>query len=210
MPDAWHCWFSNVVSPSNGLFANDEFLMNEPTAPTVLRFWFDEIEQSHWFRKDAAFDKQLEERFGALLEQAKAGKLDGWHESAAGSLALIIVLDQFSRNIHRDSGRAFEADGKALQLALEGIERGFDKNLSLEQRSFYYLPLRHSEDLSMQQLGLKKTRELNAAGYGSDKFALNHLELIERFGRFPHRNRVLGRQNTPAEEAYLADGKAGF
>lgn len=184
--------------------------MRNLSATDVLKFWFEDIEQSSWFRKDAAFDSALEKRFGALLERAKAGELDNWHETPQGSLALIIVLDQFSRNIHRDSGRAFEADGKALQLTLEGIERGFDEELSLEQRSFYYLPLRHAEDLLMQQLGLKKTRELNAAGYGSDKFALNHLELIERFGRFPHRNRVLGRPNTPEEDAYLADGKAGF
>ncbi|MGB5347291.1 MAG: DUF924 family protein [Woeseia sp.] len=184
--------------------------MSNQSATEVLKFWFEDIEQSSWFRKDAEFDSALEKRFGVLLERAAAGELDEWCDTPQGSLALIIVLDQFSRNIHRDSGRAFEADSKALQLTLEGIERGLDEKLSLEQRSFYYLPLRHSEDLSMQQLGLKKTRELNAAGYGSDKFALNHLELIERFGRFPHRNRVLGRQNTPAEEAYLADGKAGF
>jgi len=97
-----------------------------------------------------------------------------------------------------------------LQLTLEAIEKSLDEELTPEQRSFIYLPLRHAEDLTMQQLGLEKTRKLNALGYGSDKYALNHLEIIERFGRFPHRNKVLGRENTPAEDAYLADGKAGF
>lgn len=176
----------------------------------VLQFWFEDIEPSCWFKKDSAFDKALQERFGILLTRAKDNELDHWCETPRGSLALIIALDQFSRNIYRDDPRAFEADAKALKLTLDGIEKGLDKSLTLEQRSFYYLPLRHAENLAMQQLGLAKTRELNAAGYGSDKYALNHLEIIERFGRFPHRNSALGRQSTEEELAYLKDGKAGF
>ena len=180
------------------------------TADEILKFWFEDIEHSCWFRKDPEFDRQLEERFGDTLIQARDGQLDQWHETPQGSLALIVVLDQFSRNIHRESPTAFAADAKALQLTLDGIENNFDMELSLEQRSFYYLPLRHAEDVEMQKLGLIKTREINAAGYGSDKYALNHLELIERFGRFPHRNNVLGRENTAEEELFLSDGKAGF
>lgn len=184
--------------------------MSEITADEVLQFWFEDIEHSRWFRKDDEFDRELEQRFGALLTQAKSNQLDDWAATSHGRLALIIVLDQFSRNIYRDSAAAFEADAKALQLATDGIRQGLDQDLTLEQRSFFYLPLRHAEDLAMQELGLVKTRELNAAGYGSDTYALNHLELIQRFGRFPHRNHLLGRENTVEEERYLSEGNAGF
>ncbi len=184
--------------------------MQQTSSDEILAFWFEEIEHSSWFKKDPAFDQALEARFGDTLQQAKNGRLDQWCVSPEGRLALIIVLDQFSRNIFRESGAAFSADAKALKLTVDGIEAGVDKGLSPEQRSFFCLPLRHAEDLAMQELGLRQTRELNAEGYGSDKYALNHLEIIQRFGRFPHRNKVLGRPNTTEEEAYLSDGKAGF
>jgi len=161
--------------------------MTDMVADDICRFWFDEIEHSSWFKKNPEFDQHLKDRFGVLLEQAKRDE-----------------LAQFSRNIHRDSAEAFAADAKALQLALEIVDKGLDKELTLEQRSFAYLPFRHAEDLAMQKIGLDKTRELNAAGYGSDKYAINHLSLIELFGRFPYRNKALGRSNTPEEEAYLA------
>ena len=180
------------------------------TPHDILNFWFEDIEKKRWFIKDAEFDRQLGERFGATLLIAKRGELDHWRDSAGGTLALIIVLDQFSRNLHRDSAEAFAADDKALQLCLGGIQSGIDKELTPEQRSFFYLPLRHAENLEMQKLGLEKTREINAEGYGTDKYALNHLELIERFGRFPHRNACLGRENTTEEKVYLNEGNAGF
>jgi len=184
--------------------------VNDLSSDDVLKFWFEDIEHSHWFRKDPDFDRELEQRFGDLLARARMDQLDHWCSSPRGRLALIVVLDQFSRNIHRESADAFDADPKALKLCLDGIEKRQDLQLTLEQRSFFYLPLRHAEDLAMQELGLIKTRELNDAGYGTDKYALNHLEIIQRFGRFPHRNEVLGRGNTPDEELYLADGTAGF
>ena len=184
--------------------------MNDVSVEEILQFWFEEIEQSRWFKKNPGFDRELEQRFGGVLTLAKNDRLDHWCDTPRGSLALIIVLDQFSRNIYRDTAGAFETDSKALQLTLDGIQKGLDEKLTLEQRSFYYLPLRHAENLAMQELGLAKTRELNNAGYGTDKYALNHLELIQRFGRFPHRNSVLGRRNTAEEESYLSDGKAGF
>jgi uncharacterized protein (DUF924 family) len=184
--------------------------MSEITADDILQFWFEDIEHSSWFRKDVEFDRELKQLFGGLLTQAKNNEMDDWATTSRGRLALIIVLDQFSRNIYRDSAVAFEADPKALQLTTDGIQQGLDQDLTLEQRSFFYLPLRHAEDLAMQELGLEKTRELNAAGYGSDKYALNHLELIQRFGRFPHRNHLLGRENTSEEERYLSEGNAGF
>jgi uncharacterized protein (DUF924 family) len=176
----------------------------------VLSFWFEEIDHSCWFKVNPEFDQELERRFGALLLRAKNDDLFSWRDTAAGRLAHIVVLDQFSRNIHRGSPLAFAGDPKALQLCLAGIESGADKELTPERRSFFYLPLRHAENLEMQELGLTKTREVNAEGYGSDKYALNHLEIIKRFDRFPHRNAVLGRQNTSGEESYLKDGKAGF
>ncbi len=184
--------------------------MTDIVADDICRFWFDEIEHSSWFKKNPEFDRDLENRFGALLEQAKHDELDHWCDCATGYLGLIVVLDQFSRNIHRESAEAFAADAKALQLAMEVLEKGLDEELTLEQRSFAYLPFRHAEDLAMQKIGLDKTREINAAGYGSDEYAISHLSIIERFGRFPHRNKVIGRQNTVDEEAYLSDGTAGF
>lgn len=181
--------------------------MSEIAAEDVCRYWFEEIEKSNWFKRSDEFDSELKEKFGELLEQAKAGQLDHWCDCAEGYLGLIVVLDQFSRNIHRDSAEAFAADDKALALANELIDKELDKELTLEQRSFAYLPFRHAEDLVMQHVGLKKTREINAEGYGSDKYAVGHLSIIERFGRFPHRNAVLGRENTSDEETFLA-GKA--
>ena len=183
--------------------------MQEKDIDEILQFWFEDIEHSRWFKRDPDFDRELDQRYGDLLMQAKNGRLDDWCESPRGCLALIIVLDQFSRNIYRESPASFEADPKALQLSVTGIEKGFDKELSLEQRSFFYLPLRHAEDLAMQKLGLEKTREINDAGYGTDRYALSHLAKIERFGRFPHRNKVLGRRNTAEEEEYLKASKAG-
>jgi uncharacterized protein (DUF924 family) len=184
--------------------------MSDVSAGDICRFWFEEIDHSRWFKQSDAFDDELRERFGTLLEQAKRGELDHWCDSAIGYLGLIIVLDQFSRNIHRDTAQAFAADDKAQGLVLQLIEQGLDKELTLEQRSFAYLPFRHAESLPMQKIGLDKTREINAAGYGSDKYAISHLSVIERFGRFPHRNAALGRKNTSDEETYLGGDALGF
>lgn len=184
--------------------------MSEINADEIIQFWFEDIEHSCWFKKDPEFDRELEQRFGAVLEQAKRGALDHWCNSARGYLGLIVVLDQFSRNIHRNTAEAFAADERALALALELVGKELDKELTLEQRSFAYLPFRHAEDIQMQMLGLKKTREINAEGYGTDKYAISHLSIIERFGRFPHRNAALGRENTSDEETYLAGDALGF
>ena len=184
--------------------------MSDITAEDILRFWFEDIEKSRWFIKDESFDRDLVKRFGALHARAGEGALDHWCDSARGRLALIILLDQFSRNMFRGSAAAFESDLATQQLALDGIQAGQDVELSPEERSFLYMPFRHAESLELQQLGLEKTRELNAQGYGSDKYALNHLVIIERFGRFPHRSEVLGRECTEKEDTYLAEGNKGF
>ena len=184
--------------------------MSEISADDIVQFWFEDIEHSRWFKKDPDFDRELQQRFGAVLEQGKSGELDHWCDCASGYLGLIIVLDQFSRNIFRGTAEAFAADELAQALAIELVDKGLDKQLTPEQRSFAYLPFRHAEDIQLQMLGLKKTREINAEGYGSDKYAISHLSIIERFGRFPHRNAALGRENTSDEETYLAGDALGF
>jgi len=123
--------------------------MNDRSVDEVLQFWFDDIEHSCWFKKDPVFDRELEQRFGDLLTLARNDQLDHWCDTARGRLALIIILDQFSRNIYRDTSRAFAADPRALQLTVNGIQEGSDEKLTAEQRSFFYLPLRHAENLSM-------------------------------------------------------------
>ncbi len=189
---------------------NCENEMQEEAIDEILQFWFEDIDHSRWFVKDPDFDRELEQRFGGLLAQARNNQLDEWCNTPRGCLALIVLLDQFSRNVYRGTPLSFKADPKALQLTLRGIEEQFDEELSLEQRSVFYLPLRHAENLEMQKLGLVKTREINDEGYGTDEYALNHLAVIERYGRFPHRNMILGRHNTPDEEEYLKDNEAGF
>lgn len=178
-----------------------------PPAPAraLLRFWFEDIDHEHWFGKSAAFDREIEQRFRAELEAARRGELDGWAESPRGTLALIVLLDQFSRNIFRDTPAAFEADAMALDLTIRGIEAGYDVALTPAERQFFYMPLMHAENLEAQRLSLEKARELVALGQGSEKYARAHHEIIAQFGRFPHRNRILGRLNTPAEDEYLKD-----
>jgi uncharacterized protein (DUF924 family) len=184
--------------------------MSDITADDILQFWFEDIERSRWFIKDEGFDRDLVTRYGDLHTQACEGTLDHWCDSARGRLALVILLDQFSRNMFRGSATAFTSDLAAQKLALDGIQTGQDVELTPEERSFLYMPFRHAEDIELQRFGLEKTRELNAQGYGSDKYALNHLVIVERFGRFPHRNEVLGRNCTEEEGAYLAEGNKGF
>lgn len=174
----------------------------------ILRFWFVECEQKQWWVKDPEFDSAVRERFGDLVVEAAAGKLDHWAESAEGARALIILLDQFTRNIYRGSAKAFEADEKARTIARSAIARGFDKGLNSHERNFMYLPLEHSEDLSDQEECCRLVGAIGSEGYL--KFAQSHKAIIERFGRFPHRNATLGRANTPEEEDYLKDPKAGF
>lgn len=189
-----------------------------PRPEDVLEFWFDPAVEAHWFDRDDAFDAQVRERFGAALEAAAHDKLDEWSDTPEGWLALLIVLDQFSRNIYRDDARAWAYDAKAQRLALEGIARGDDQRLAPLQRLFVYLPLEHAEDLALQshcvQLFGRLADQLPAGQRapfeGFLDYARRHHDVIERFGRFPHRNAVLGRPNTDAELAYLARPGSGF
>lgn len=180
-----------------------ENLINE-----ILTFWFVECEQKSWWVKDPAFDAIVRGRFGALVEEAASDKLDHWAGSAEGARALIILLDQFTRNIYRGTAKAFVADEKAREIARNAIASGFDEGLNRHERNFMYLPLEHSEDLKDQEDCCRLIASIGSEGYL--KFARSHRDIIARFGRFPHRNKILGRINTPEEEEYLKDPAAGF
>jgi uncharacterized protein (DUF924 family) len=175
----------------------------------VLRFWFEETQSEQHFKRNPDFDAIIRARFGALHERAEAGGCAEWAETVEGALALLILLDQFSRNLFRDSPRAFACDDRARAIAHDAIERGFDLAVTQERRAFFYLPFEHSEALADQERCCALVRERLGDAKSID-FADRHRDVIDRFGRFPHRNRALGRPNTPAEDAYLAEPGAGF
>ena len=188
------------------------------TPKDVLDFWFAPDVDPRWFARDDAFDAQVRRRFGTTLEAATRGDLDDWATTPQGWLALLIVLDQFSRNIHRADPRAWAADAKAQALAQAGIARGDDQRLPPLRRLFAYLPLEHAEDLALQQHCVRLFEQLVAQLPHEERppfedfldYARRHHDVIRRFGRFPHRNAVLGRRSTPAEQAYLASPGSGF
>jgi uncharacterized protein (DUF924 family) len=163
----------------------------------VLKFWFSPERRSLWYAKDAALDAEICKRFLATYEAAHSGRLDEWRETPPSLLSLIVVLDQFPRNMFRGSARAFATDAQALSLTKEGIEKGFDRALSGARLEFFYMPLMHSEELKDHEL-------LIELGHGSNRYAREHYETIARFGRFPYRNEALGRQTTAEEASYLA------
>lgn len=172
------------------------------TAADVLAFWKD-AGPSRWFRKDDGFDDTFRRRFLAAHEAAARGELDGWARTSDGTLALLILLDQFPRNAFRGTARMFATDAKARGIAKAALEAGFDQQVEAELRNFFYLPLMHSEELPDQDRCVELTRPL---GNDSHKFALIHRDIIERFGRFPHRNPQLGRSTTPEEQRFLDQG----
>ncbi|NND68516.1 MAG: DUF924 domain-containing protein [Halioglobus sp.] len=186
-------------------------------------FWFGDIEADGlpsaeqgqlWFIKKPETDRLITARYAELLAQAAAGELDHWAETDRGLIALVIVLDQFSRNIHRDSPAAFAADHRALALALGAINAGRDRAMPLIHRVFLYLPLEHAEDLALQERCVELFEALVAENDSERvrdfaSYAHSHRDVIARFGRFPHRNKLLGRPTTAEEEAYL-DEHGGF
>jgi uncharacterized protein (DUF924 family) len=167
-----------------------------------VAFWR-EAGASRWFRKDAAFDSEFRARFLDAHEAARRGDLDAWAQNAAGALALVILLDQFPRNAFRGSARMFESDTQAREVAQGAVEAGFDQMTEPDLRNFYYLPFMHSEDRADQARAVELTRAL---GGETLRFALQHCDIIRRFGRFPHRNAVLGRTTSPAEQQFLDGG----
>lgn len=205
-------------------------------AKTVLDFWFGEgvsqvkntpprsaqeiaKQQSKlWWSKNETIDQDIQQRFEPTLKALLTGHYPSWFETPQGRLAAIIVLDQFSRNMYRDSAHAFTQDSLALHWALQGIRQGEDKKLTPLQRVFFYLPLEHCEQLSMQNLAIEKFEQLAAdapasfadLAKGFADYAHQHQQVIARFARFPHRNDLLNRQSTREEEEYLAQPGSGF
>jgi uncharacterized protein (DUF924 family) len=201
--------------------------MNMDEREEVLGFWFGELsadghaDQAHaqrWWTHDPVFDAVVRQRFGALYAAVAAGEREDWLESARGALAYVIVLDQFSRNMFRDSPDMFAQDARALRAALSAIDRGFDRQLALGERGFLYMPLMHSEQLALQDrcvahftafrdelAGAARARVASALD-----FAERHRAIVQRFGRFPHRNRALGRSSTPEELEFLTQPGSAF
>ena len=193
----------------------------------ILQFWLgcaplspDVLEERHklWYGADESIDALIGERFRVLVEDALSGGYTHWEDTAVSRLALIIVLDQFTRNINRGRAEAFAGDPRAVALALDAIERGMDKEVGLIERGFFYLPLQHAEDLSTQQRCVEVSERHDAdcrAAFESFegqsvKHAREHRDIVARFGRFPHRNEALGRTSTDEELTYLADGAPDF
>ena len=184
----------------------------------VLDFWFDPAHVAHWFAADASFDARIGERFGTTTKQAVQGQSDHWAASPDSWLALLILLDQFPRNLYRGSAGAWAADVKAQRVALSGLDDGFDQFLPPLQRVFAYLPLEHAEDPGLQQRSVSLFEALHASAPPAQRaryadfldYARRHCEVIARFGRFPHRNAALGRASSLDEKVYLAEPGAGF
>jgi len=173
------------------------------TADEVVSFWR-AAGPDRWFNKDASFDEEIRQRFLESHEAAAAGKLTDWEQSAQGALALLILLDQFPRNMFRGDARAFVTDPLARAVAAGAIVRGFDSQVPIAMRSFFYLPFQHSEDLADQERGIAFYTAIGDVE--NLKWAELHADIIRRFGRFPHRNAVLGRTTTPEEHAFLDGG----
>lgn len=200
-------------------------------AKTILDFWFGEEtsqprssediakqQQALWWSKNEAIDRDIQQHFEPTLKALLTGHYASWLDSPQGRLAAIIVLDQFSRNMYRDSAHAFSQDSLALHWALQGIRQGDDKKLTPLQRVFFYLPLEHCEQLNMQNLAIEKFEQLaedapasfSKQANGFVNYAHQHQQVIARFSRFPHRNQLMHRTSTPEELEYLSQPGAGF
>lgn len=172
----------------------------------IIQFWFSTAVRPLWFKSTPEFDAQLRDRYESLWEQAADGKLDHWAETAQGALALVILLDQIPLNIYRGKAQSFSTEAKSRDVAENTIEKGWDSELTGEQKAFLYMPFMHSEALEDQDrsVALYEAADLK----DNLKFAKHHRDLIRRFGRFPHRNAILGRESTAAEQTYLASDEA--
>ena len=194
--------------------ATDEQRIDE-----ILGFWFDDPPEGEerptgrelWFERSSRVDREIQKRFGRLVDKAKSGALDGWAGTARGRLALIILLDQFNRNLHRDTPEAYTGDEKALALCLDGLDEAMDKKLRPLERCFFYMPAMHAEDTDAQLASVEVFEELveevgepeKAICASFLKHARLHRDVVERFERFPHRNSILGRTSTSEEAAFL-------
>ena len=175
---------------------------------TILHFWFEELTTKRHFVKDATLDETIRTRFGATVEAAARCELFAWHTTAEGRLAEIVVLDQFSRNVYRDTPRAFAQDALALALAQELVACGHDRSLALAQRVFAYMPYMHSESALVHAQAVTLFSQPGIEG--NLDFELRHKAIIDRFGRFPHRNAILGRASSAQELAFLSEPGSSF
>lgn len=195
----------------------------------ILGFWFGRLIENElpseeyrkqWWTKDHENDKRIKDHFGDDLDLAIRGKLDDWKKTPLGTLALILLLDQFTRNIYRDAEEAFSQDQKAVEACVNGIKKGFDFELHPVQRVFYYMPLMHSEDMVMQEKSIelfsnlanqvKNPEPIAKMVSGSFEYAMKHYEIVKRFGRYPHRNIILGRESTSEEIEFLSGPGSSF
>jgi uncharacterized protein (DUF924 family) len=177
--------------------------LSDVTPAEILSFWRD-AGPDRWFESDAAFDQTIRSKFLAIHEVAARGELSAWEDSADGSLALIILLDQFPRNMFRGSARAFATDPLARAVANRAIARGFDRAVEQSLRPFFYMPFMHSEILADQNRCVALFASLDDAG--QSEYATAHRDIVAKFGRFPHRNAIVGRATTPAEQEFLDGG----
>jgi uncharacterized protein (DUF924 family) len=185
----------------------------------IIEFWFGApgspergVPRKAWFEKSAEFDAVIRERFSTLLDAAAAGRLAPWTRTPLAALALVIVFDQFPRNMFRGTPRAFATDSRALEIALGIVERGFDAAYLPVERAFAYLPFEHAEDIAMQHRSLTLFAKLppSATSASYTDYARRHHDVIARFGRFPHRNEILGRTSTPEESEFLKQPGSSF
>lgn len=185
-------------------------MTNAPLAhpDAVLHFWFDELDRADWWKKSPVLDRRIGDRFGPTLAAAARCELYAWRVTPPGRLAEVIVLDQFSRNIHRETASAFANDALALALAQEAVALGCDRRLPVERRTFLYLPYMHSESALIHEEALRLF-DTPGLEYNLD-FERRHKAIIDRFGRYPHRNAVLGRDSTPEELAFLQQPGSTF
>lgn len=188
----------------------------------VLGFWLGEVDdrgiappeaRKRWWKKDPGFDAEVRERFGELHREVAAGQHDDWTQTPRGAAAAVIVLDQFSRNMFRDDPRMYAQDARACAIADEAIARGFDDALGLHARFFLYMPFMHAEDLAAQERCVALMQELAALDESfapNVDYAIAHRDIVARFGRFPHRNAILGRTSSPEEVAFLKEPGSSF
>ena len=173
----------------------------------LINFWFSDQASQYWFNSTEVFDQQLIDSYADTWRQAKQGELDDWQHTATGNLALVIVLDQFPLSMFRGTAESFSTEAQSRAVARSAIEKAYDQELEAHQKSFLYMPFMHSEDLNHQALSVEL---FSQPGLDNNlRFAKHHYEIVERFGRFPHRNKILGRESSEAEIEYL-NSKQGF
>ena len=184
-------------------------LTDEKSIQAILVFWFKEISPETWFKKDPSFDDMLTQKFGRMIEQALAGQLDKWAQNKDGRLALILMLDQMTRNIFRNTPKAFSGDEIACALSLRSVADGFlETEKNVHKRQFFLMPMMHSEDLEIQKQSLPLFKTLTSED--AYDYAVKHHDIIKRFGRFPHRNQILNRPSSEEEITFLAEPGSSF